>query len=135
KLLDDALDVLADIAGLGQRRGIDHDERHFQAARQRFRQQRLAGAAWPDQQYVAFGNLDRIVAAIMRNALVVIVNSDSQNLLGLFLPDHILIELRVNLARLRQLTHGIRAGTAEFMLEQINAITHAKLANISGWSG
>ena len=58
QLEDDVLDVLADVAGFGQRGGVDDGERHIQHAGQRLRQQRLAGAGRPDQQDVRFGQLD-----------------------------------------------------------------------------
>src|SRR6202790_1528488 len=44
QLQDDILDVLADIAGFGERRRIRHRERHVENPRQRLRQQRLARA-------------------------------------------------------------------------------------------
>ena len=40
----DVLDVLADVAGLGQRRGVGDGEGHVEDPRQRLREQRLAGA-------------------------------------------------------------------------------------------
>ena len=52
QLLDDVLDVLADVAGFGQRRGVGDGERHVEHARQRFGQQRLARAGRADQQDV-----------------------------------------------------------------------------------
>ena len=42
QLQNDVLDVLADIAGFGQRRGVGHRERHIENARERLREQRLA---------------------------------------------------------------------------------------------
>jgi hypothetical protein len=38
QLEDDVLDIVADIAGLGERRRIRHGERHVENARQRLRQ-------------------------------------------------------------------------------------------------
>ena len=46
QLLDDVLDVLADVAGLGQRGRIGNDEGHVQQPRQGLRQQRLARCPW-----------------------------------------------------------------------------------------
>ena len=48
QLEDDVLDVLADIAGFGQRRRIRQGERHIEDARQRLRQKSLAGASRAD---------------------------------------------------------------------------------------
>ena len=52
QLEDDVLDVLADIARLGQRRGVGHGERHVEDAGERLRQQGLAATGWADQQDV-----------------------------------------------------------------------------------
>jgi hypothetical protein len=54
QLLDDVLDVLADVAGLGQRRGVGDHERHVQQARQRLREQRLARAGGPISRMLLF---------------------------------------------------------------------------------
>ena len=43
---DDVLDVLADVAGLGQRGGVGDRERHVEDLGQRLRQQRLAASRW-----------------------------------------------------------------------------------------
>ena len=62
QLLDDVLDVLADVPGLGQRGGVGDHERHVQQARQRLREQRLAGSGRADEQDVALGELDVVLA-------------------------------------------------------------------------
>ena len=46
--LDDAVDVLADVAGLGQRGRVRHRERDVELLGQRLHQQRLAAAGRPD---------------------------------------------------------------------------------------
>ena len=58
QLEDDVLDILADIAGLGQRGRVGHGERHVEDPRQRLREQRLAAAGRADQQDVRLGELD-----------------------------------------------------------------------------
>ena len=58
QLEDDVLDILADVAGFGQRGGIDDGERHIQNAGQGLRQQGLAGAGRADQQDVRLRQLD-----------------------------------------------------------------------------
>ncbi len=63
QLLNDVLDVLADVAGLGQRGGIGDRERHVQQPRQGLGQQRLAAAGRADQQDVALGELDLVLLA------------------------------------------------------------------------
>ncbi len=46
QLEDDVLDVLADVAGFGQRRRIDNRERDRKQLGERLREQCLAGAGW-----------------------------------------------------------------------------------------
>ena len=92
QLQDDVLDVLADIAGFGQRRGVGHGERHVDDAGQRLREQRLAAAGRADQQDVRLRQLDVVVLAGMRQALVVVVDGDRQHALGVGLADHIVVE-------------------------------------------
>ena len=52
QLEQDVLDVLADVAGLGERGGVGDRERHLQQPRERLREQRLAAAGRADQQDV-----------------------------------------------------------------------------------
>ena len=58
QLEDDVFHILADIAGLGQRRRIGHGEGHIEDARQRLRQQRLAATGGADQQDVRLRQFD-----------------------------------------------------------------------------
>ena len=95
QLEDDVLDVLADVAGLGQRRRVDDREGDREQLGQRLRQQRLAGAGRADQQDVRLGELDLVAAARLLldlDALVVVVDRDRELLLGLFLADDVLVE-------------------------------------------
>src|SRR5262249_25142352 len=55
QLLDDALDVLTDVTGLGERGRIGNRERHVQQPGERFREQCLAASGRADQQDVALG--------------------------------------------------------------------------------
>jgi hypothetical protein len=63
QLQDDVLDVLADIAGLGQRRRVRHGEGHVEDAGERLGEQRLAAAGRADQQDVGLLQLDVVVLA------------------------------------------------------------------------
>ena len=76
QLQDDVLDVLADIAGLGQRRRVGHGERHVEDAGERLREQRLAGAGRADQQDVRLRELDVVVLGGVVEPLVVVVDGD-----------------------------------------------------------
>jgi hypothetical protein len=82
ELLDDVLDVLADIAGFGQRRRVGDGERHVEQARQRLGQQRLARAGRADEQDVRLRQFDVVVLLAALDALVVVVHRDRERLLG-----------------------------------------------------
>ena len=99
QLQDDVLDVLADIAGLGQGRGVRHRERHVDDPRQGLGQQRLARPGRADQQDVRFGELDIVVLAAVRQPLVVVVHRDRQHPLGVVLADHVIVEHLADVAR------------------------------------
>ena len=104
QLEDDVLDVLADIARLGERGGVDDREGHRQQLGERLREQRLAGAGGADQQDVRFRELDVVAAARLLldlDPLVVVVDRDGELLLGPFLADDVLVEELLDLLRRR----------------------------------
>ena len=112
QLEDDVLDVLADVAGLGQRRRVDDREGDREQLGQRLREQRLAGAGRADQQDVRLGELDVVAAARLLldlDALVVVVDRDGELLLGLFLADDVLVEELLDFLRHRQRRAGAAA--------------------------
>jgi hypothetical protein len=61
-------------------------------ARQRFAEQRLAGAGRADQQDVALHHLNRLNRSFGR-FLEVGIDGHRQNFLGILLPDHVVIEM------------------------------------------
>ena len=99
QLQNDVLDVLADITGFGQRRRIRHGERHIDDARQRLRQQCLAGAGRADQEDIRLRQLDVFAVGLMFESLVVIVDRDREHLLGVVLADDVIVKNRANLFR------------------------------------
>src|ERR1700736_5411915 len=109
QLENDVLDVLADIAGFGQRRRVRHRERHIENPRQRLRQQRLARTGRTDQQDVRLRKLDVVVLGLVIEPLVVIVNGDREHLLGVALTDHVIVE---------DLADFLRGGNAVARLHQ-----------------
>src|SRR4029079_7771810 len=109
QLLDDVLDVLADVPGLGQRRRIGDDEGYVEQARQRLGQQRLAGPRRPDQQDVALGELDVVFLDAGLEPLVVVGDCNREDFLRELLADHVLVEDLADLVRRRQL---VLVGTA-----------------------
>ncbi len=109
QLEHDVFDVFADIAGLGQRGGIGHHERHIEHARQRLCQQGLARAGRTDQQDVALGQFDIVLLGffLVPQALVVVVDGNRQRALGRFLPNHVVVEIGLDLRRCRQFALGV----------------------------
>ena len=88
---NDVLDVFTDVARFSQRRRIDDRERNAQHARERLREQRLAGSGRTDQQDVCFLNLDVGATATKLDAFVVLIDGDGQALLRFFLADHVFV--------------------------------------------
>ena len=132
QLQDDVLDILAHIPGLGQRRRVHNRERHIQHLRQRLRQQRLAGSRRSHQQNVRLRQLHIVAARLVHlDALVVVVDRHRQLLLRLVLPDHILIQKRLDLLRLRQVgRRGARLGLGPVVFQDRVAHRNALIADI-----
>ena len=74
---------------------------------QGFREERRSRARRADEEDVALGNLDIFLGICRFQALVVVVYSDGQDLLGLILPDYILVEDLVDFTRFWQLARGL----------------------------
>ena len=98
----DVLDVLADVAGLGQRGGVGDAEGHIQDAGQRLREERLARARRADEEHVRLLELDVVDRMAGVDPLVVVVDRDREDLLGLVLADHVLVERELDLPGVRE---------------------------------
>ena len=101
---EDVLHVLTHVAGFGQRRGVGDGERHVEDARQRAGQQGLAGAGGSDEQDVRLLQLDAVAPGHLpggADPLVVVVDGNAQDLLGLLLPNHPIAELLIDVLRRR----------------------------------
>ena len=139
QLLDDVLDVLADIARFGERGGIGDGERDVEQTRERLGEQRLAGAGRADEQDVALGDLDLVLAAraaggvaAVLQALVVVVDGDREDLLGALLADHIVVEDALDLDRLGELV-ALALGTGlELLADDVVAELDALVADEHG---
>ena len=117
QLEEDVLDVLADVAGFGERGGVGDGERHVEHAGQRLRQQRLAAARRADQQDVRLRQLDVVVVpGAELDALVVVVDGDRQDLLRVVLADDVVVQELVDLTRLGQLVEAQLGGLATALL-------------------
>ena len=107
QLQDDVLDVFADIARFGQRRGVGHGEGHVEDAGERLGEQRLAGAGGADQQDVRLRQFDVVVLGGVVQALVMVVNGDREHLLGVLLADDIVVENLADFVRRRHAVLGV----------------------------
>ncbi len=93
QLQQDVLDVLTDVARLGQCGGVGDRKRHVEHPCQRLCHVRLAAAGGTDEQDVGFGQLDfTIEAAVEFDPLVVVVDGDRQNPLRLILTDDVVVQ-------------------------------------------
>ena len=129
QLEDDVLDVLADIAGFGQRRRVGHGERHVEDARQRLRQQRLARAGRPDQQDVRLRELDVVVLGLVVEPLVVIVDRDREHLLGVILADHVVVEDLADFLRGRNAVARLHQRGLVLLADDVHAQLDALVAD------
>ena len=132
QLEDDVLDILADVAGLSERGGVDDGEGHVEHLGQGVRQQRLAGAGGADEQDVGLGQLHFVVAhAVHLDALVVVVDGDGELLLGLVLADDVVVEKAFDFLRLGQVAGGGGgSGFAAVVFEDGVADGHALVADV-----
>src|SRR6266702_267301 len=138
QLEQDVLDVLADVAGLGQGGRVGDRERHVEQPGQRLGEQRLARAGRAEQQDVGLGQLDAFVTRPVLaglNALVVVVHGHRQGLLGLVLADYVRVEELVDLARLRQAVPLELGGLGELFLDDLVAEVDALVAYVHARAG
>ena len=112
----DVFDVLAHIAGLGQRGRVRDGERHIQDLGQRLGEQRLAGAGGADEQNVALLQL-HVGVVLEINALIVVIDRHRQGDFCVVLTDDIVVHVGLDLLR-----RGERVG--QFKLLLVQAVVH-----------
>src|SRR5580704_7921551 len=135
QLQDDVLDVLTDIASLGERGRIRHRERHVENSRQRLRQKRLARTSRPDQQNVGFCQLDVVVLALVIKPLVVIVNRDREHLLRVVLTDNVIVQDLAYLARGGDAVARLHQRGFVLLADDVHAQLNTLIANENGRPG
>ena len=111
QLEQDVLDVLADVAGLGEGGGVGDGERHVEQPGERLGEVRLAAPGGAEQEDVRLRQLDLVAAAdahrlLVLDAPVVVVDGDRQDLLGAVLADDVVVEERADLTRVGQVVEA-----------------------------
>src|SRR5262249_26366942 len=86
---DDVLDVLADVARLGEAGRVGDGERDLEEASERLCEQRLPAAGRPDEQDVRLLELDVAGHELRVDPLVVVVDGNGEDLLRALLPDDV----------------------------------------------
>ena len=146
ELEQDVLDVLADVAGLGQRGGVGDGERDVEAAGQGLREVGLAAAGGADQQDVGLGDLDVVVVAAVGEAaalgrvagldpLVVVVDGDGEGTLGGLLADDVFLQEVEDLAGLGQFEAAQVGYLGEFFFNDLVAEFDALVADVDAGPG
>ncbi len=146
ELEEDVLDVLADVAGFGQRRRVGDGEGDIKAAGQGLGQVGLAAAGGADQQDVGLGDLDVVVVAAVGeapalgrvpglDALVVVVHGHCERPLGGFLPDHVFLQEIKDLAGLGQFETAQIGDFREFFFNDLVAEFNALIADVDAGPG
>ena len=140
QLEEDVLDVLADVAGLGERGGVGDGERHVEHPGQRLGEVRLAAPGGAEQQDVRLLELDVVAAAdvgrlLVLDPLVVVVDGDREDLLGLVLADHVVVEEGPDLARVGQVLEAELTGVGDVFLDDLVAEVDALVADVHAGAG
>src|SRR5581483_999818 len=135
ELQQDVLDVLPDVAGLGERGRVGDREGDVQHLGEGLGEQRLAAPGGAEDQDVGLLQLDVSVLGADLDALVVVVDRDRKDLLGLLLADHVVVEESVDLLRLGQLLELEVGGFGELFLDDLVAEVDALVADVHAGAG
>ncbi len=100
QLEDHILNILSHISGLSQCRRIGNGKGDMKDTGQGLGQQRLPGPGRADHEDVPLFEIDVLEPFPIHNPLVMIVHGDGEDFLGTVLPDHIFIELGLDVRRL-----------------------------------
>ena len=103
---EDALHILAHIAGLGEDGGVDNGEGHVEQLCNGARHQRLAGAGGSHHDDVRLLYLHAVLLVHrLRQSFIVVVHGYAQIALGFFLTDNILVKIVLYFLRLGYALH------------------------------
>ncbi len=137
QLEQDILDVLTDVAGLGQGGGIGDSKGNIETTSQRLGKQSLTDTGRSDHEDVGLLQLDILVFGLLPGAhpLVVVVNGYGENPLGLVLPDNVTIEELEDLVGLGQLGEAHLFGVGKLLLDDLIAQLDAFVTDVDTWTG
>ena len=135
QLEENVLDVLADVAGLGQRGGVGDRERHVEDARERLREQRLPATRRPEQQDVRLLELDLPLVLPHADALVVVVDGDGERPFRFLLRDDVVVQHRVDVARPRKVVEVELGRSRQLLVDDLVAEIDALVADVDAGPG
>src|SRR5579864_123596 len=135
QLQEDVLDVLADVARLGQRGRVGDGERHVENASQGLGQQRLAAPGRPEEQDVRLLQLDVVLVGPHLDALVVVVHRHRQRPLGLLLRYDVVVQDRVDVPRTREVVEVELSRGGELLVDDLVAEIDALVADVDAGTG
>lgn len=140
QLEENVLHILADIPGFGQRGGICDRERHVEHLRERLRQVGLAAAGRAEHQDIGFGQFNGLAAGVASlvpglDALVVVVDGDSQRLLRGVLADDVVLQEVADLCGLGQFIELDVVGVGQLLFDDLVAEVDAFIADVHAGAG
>ena len=136
QLQEDVLDVLADVAGLGQRGRVGDREGDVEDPRQGLGEQRLAAAGRAQHHDVRLLQLDLgLVGLGDLDPLVVVVDGDRERALGGVLADHVLLQDVVDFLRLRQVLQLEGGRRGQLLVDDLVAEVDALVADVDAGAG
>ena len=109
--------------------------RNVEDARQRLRQQCLAGAGRADQEDIRLCQLHIFVASLVFQPLVMIMDRDREHLLGVVLADDVVVEGLADRLRGRNIVARFRQRRLVLLADDVQAKLDALVANEDGRPG
>ncbi len=132
----DVLDVLTDVAGFGEGGRVGDGEGNVENSGEGLGQQGLADAGGADEEDVGLVELDLALPRRGRvDSLIVIVDRDRQGSLGPLLPDHVLVQDRLDLIGGGDLGDGIRDVPLLVLRQDLVAQRNAFVADVDRRAG
>ena len=123
---EDAFDVFAHVASLGEDGRVDDRKRNLEHARNGAGQKRLTGAGLAHHDDI--GLLEVFVAhTAVQHALVVVVDGYGEDFFGVLLTDHVLVEAGADFGRLGQVhrPEGAAVGVVRLLFEDVVGLLDA----------